>query len=137
MNAHRLVAVATACNLVVVLVTLALVTQVRPIVGSEAPVLRIHALEVIDDRGRVRASLSVIPADPNVTFEGRVYPETVLLRLIDPSGGPDVKLAANERGGGLVLGGGAAETYVQIGADATSGWVRLVTKDGREHVIRP
>jgi hypothetical protein len=137
MNAIRVVVLLTIGNVFLVLVTLILVTQVRPVVGSEAPVLRVHALQIVDDEGRVRASLAVYPADPSSTFEGRPYPETVLLRLIDPSGGPDVKLSANERGGILVLGGGVEQTYAQFGADGTSGWVKLVGREGREQTLRP
>ncbi len=137
MSAHRLRVAPTIANLALMLPTLALVTQVRPVIGSETPTLRVHALEVVDDQGRVRASLSVIPSDPNAAFECRVYPETVPLRLIDPGSGPDVKLSANERGGILALDGGADQTDAQFGADATLGWVRLVGKEGREQLIRP
>lgn len=137
MSAQRVSVLLTVGNVFLVLVTLVLVTAVRPIVSSEAPVLRVHALEIVDDQGRVRASLAVYPADPSSTFEGRPYPETVLLRLIDPTGGPDAKLSVNERGGILVLGGGVEQTYAQFGADGTSGWVRLVGREGREELLRP
>lgn len=137
MNAARVVVLLTIGNVFLVLVALILVTQIRPVVGSEAPVLRVHALQIVDDQGRVRASLAVYPADPSSTLEGRPYPETVLLRLIDPTGGPDVKLSANERGGILVLGGGVEQTYAQFGADGTSGWVKLVGREGREQTLRP
>jgi hypothetical protein len=38
--------------------------------------------EIVDDSGRVRASLSVFPENPKVIWKGRPYPETVLLRLL-------------------------------------------------------
>ena len=136
MNAQRFAVVITIANaLLLVFVVIAL--QVRPIVGGEAPIVRTRSLEIIDAQGRVRASISVLPEDPNVTFEGRVYPETVLFRMSDPQAGPDVKISVNANGGGMVLGGGSSQSYVQIGADERSGWVKLVTKDLREQVLRP
>ena len=65
-----------------------------------------RALELIDDRGRVRAELKVFPALPTVKMpDGTIgYPESVMLRLIDSKGGPNVKLSASEDGSGLVLG---------------------------------
>ena len=61
---------------------------------EDAPVLRGRALEIVDERGKVRAQLSVFPPDPKHKLpNGDPYPETVLLRLIDPNGRPSVKLA--------------------------------------------
>jgi len=136
MNAQRLALAVTILN-AILLALVVVVLQARPIVGGEAPVVRTRALEIVDAQGRVRASISVLPEDPNVTFEGRVYPETVLFRMSDPSAGPDVKISVNANGGGLVLGGGSAPSYVQISADGRSGWVKLVTGDLREQVLRP
>src|SRR5678816_2627111 len=71
------------------------------------PVLRGRALEIVDDQGRVRAMIKIFPPDPKVKMpDGTTgYPETVLLRLIDSKGAPNVKLAATEDGSGLSLGG--------------------------------
>ena len=65
-----------------------------------APVLRGRALEIVEDRGRVRASITLFPANPRAKMpDGTTgYPETVLLRLISSAGRPDVKIAATERG---------------------------------------
>ncbi|HLK17654.1 MAG TPA: hypothetical protein VKT81_01825 [Bryobacteraceae bacterium] len=81
-----------------------------------APVLRGHALEIVDDQGRVRASISVFPADPKVKMpDGTTgYPETVLLRLITSQGRPHVKIAATEVGSADSFGGEADPTNVQI-----------------------
>ena len=57
-------------------------------------------LEIVDDQGRVRASVKV---QPGGTANGQPYPETVILRLIDPNGRPSVKLAGSEQGAGLSL----------------------------------
>ena len=108
-----------------------------------APVLRGRALELVDARGRVRAEIRVLPALPTVKMpDGTTgYPESVQLRLISSIGGPNVKLAASEDGAGLSLVGesGSVQTgYVQIISRGTNlPFVKLVTKDGREQVIRP
>ena len=108
-----------------------------------APVLRGRALELVDARGRVRAEIKVLPALPTVKMpDGTTgYPESVQLRLISSKGGPNVKLAASEDGAGLSLVGesGSVQTgYVQIlSRDTNLPFVKLVTNDGREQVIRP
>ena len=53
-------------------------------VYSAAPpdVLRARALEIVDQRGKVRASIAMLPEDPRSMWRGKPYPETVLLRLI-------------------------------------------------------
>jgi hypothetical protein len=68
-------------------------------------VLRGRALEIVDDRGRVRATLSVVPEDPKPEWNGKPYPETVLLRLMSPEGRPNVKLGATRDGSGLLISG--------------------------------
>src|SRR6478672_7036400 len=65
-----------------------------------APVLRGRALEIVDDQGRVRAMIKVFPASHTAKMpDGTMgYPETVLLRLINSKGAPNVKIAATEDG---------------------------------------
>jgi hypothetical protein len=64
------------------------------------------------------------------------YPEAVQLRLISSQGGPNVKLGTTEDGAGLVIGGEAG--YVQVLSRGTNlPFVKLVTKDGREQVMKP
>ena len=103
------------------------------------PVLRARALEIMDDAGRVRAMIKVFPADPSVKMpDGTTgYPETVLLRLIDSKGAPNVKIAATEDGSGMSLGGESNPTHVQILARGTNTLIKMVNKDGREQVIKP
>jgi hypothetical protein len=104
-----------------------------------APVLRARALEIVDEQGRVRAMIKVFPADPTIKMpDGTTgYPETVLLRLIDSKGGPNVKIAATDDGSGLSLGGESDPTHVQILARGTNTSLKLVNKDGHQQVIRP
>lgn len=100
-------------------------------------VLRGRALEIVDERGRVRASLSVIPEDPKVEWKGKPYPETVLLRLISPDGRPNVKLGASRNGAGLLIGGESDPTYVQVIADGGESRLKLINRDGVERLIEP
>jgi len=103
------------------------------------PVLRIRALELVDDQGRVRAMLKVFPADPTVKMpDGTTgYPETVLLRLIDSKGAPNVKISATEDGSGISLGGASNPTHIQVLARGTNTSLTLVNQDGRKQVIKP
>jgi len=104
-----------------------------------APVLRGRALEIVDDKGRVRAMIKVLPEDPNVKMpDGTTgYPETVLLRLIDSKGGPNVKIAATEDGSAMSLGGESNPTHIQVLARGSRTSLKLVNKDGQERVIKP
>ena len=104
-----------------------------------APVLRGHALEIVDDHGRVRAAIRIFPPDPKVRMpDGTTgYPETVLLRLISSKGRPNVKIAAVEDGSAVSLGGDSDPTDIQLLARGTSTSLKLVNKDGKEHLVKP
>jgi hypothetical protein len=104
--------------------------------GSPA-VLRGRALEIVDERGRVRASLSVLPEDPKALWKGKPYPETVLLRLITADGRPNVKLGASKNGAGLLIGGESDPTYVQLLAEGGETTVKLINKNRAERLITP
>ena len=114
---------------------------VRPrLVFAEEPaqVIRGRALEIVDERGKVRAELRVFPANPKYKLpNGDPYPETTLLRLIDPNGRPSVKLAADVRGGGLLLGGAQDPTMARLAAEGAGVELKLVNNDRLEKVIRP
>jgi hypothetical protein len=131
---QRLTIVLTALNVMTLAFGLA---QLRPAVAQDTPaVLRGHALELVDDRGRVRAELKVLPADPAVKMpDGTTgYPESVLLRLISSEGGPNVKLSATEDGAGLVLGGQAG--YVQVLSRTADPSIKIAGRNGRTQVIK-
>ncbi|MBI2817244.1 MAG: hypothetical protein HYX72_09920 [Acidobacteria bacterium] len=116
-----------------------LLAQIRPIqVSAAPPVLRGRALEIIDDRGRIRASIKIEPADQLVTMpSGKSYPETVMLRLSDSNGRPAVKLGGSHQGGGIGFVGDTDSTYVVWKAEGTESSLKLTNKDGREQVIKP
>ena|SRR5690242_21822004 len=139
---QRLTLVLTVMNLVL-LVTL-LLSQIRctsargaapaTTAAAAADVLRGRALEIVDEQGRLRACIKVLPP---VTMDGKRYPETVLLRLIDPNGRPEVKLGASVEGAGLGLGGESDPTYVVIKAEGAETSLKLTNKDGKERVVKP
>lgn len=139
MTTQRVAFALTGLNLVLLLLTLS--SHSRPLAADPAvvPLLRAHALQIVDDQGRVRASLAVLPADPAVKMpDGTTgYPETVLLRLITSAGRPNVKVAAAEDGAGVVLGGDSDPTYVQILARGRKTSLKLSNKDGRVHLVEP
>src|SRR5436853_6340624 len=139
MTAQRLVVALTALNLA--LVAAGSLSRTRPAVAASgvAPVLRGCGLEIVDDRGRVRASIAVLPADPAFKMpDGTTgYPETVLLRLRSSAGRPNVKLAATEDGAGLVLGGDSDPTYAQLLARGDRTFMKLTNKTGPVHLVDP
>jgi hypothetical protein len=129
-----------AITLINVLLLLLLVNRTGAL-GSRtvAPVLRGRGLEIVDERGRVRASISILPADSTVKMpDGTTgYPETVLLRLITSDGRPNVKIGTGARGAGMLIAGEDDPTYVQVLAEGPRTTLRLSDKDGRVRVLRP
>jgi hypothetical protein len=143
MKTQRLLTALTILNLGLLVFLLAQV-EVRflgfRVLGSAemhaaGSVLRGRALEITDDEGRTRASIRLYP--PSIQPDGTTYPETVLLRLVNSQGTPNVKLAATEDGSGLVLSGEANPTHVQILARGTTTSLKLTNKDGQQHSITP
>jgi len=135
MKIQRLLVVLTLVNLVLLIVTLA---QMRPAAAqATASVLRGRALQIVDERGNIRASIAVLPAGPQKN--GEVSAETVLLRLITEKGRPSVKIAASEQSAGVALVGptGTKDTYVTLGARGTTSSLTLRDEDGREQIIKP
>jgi len=131
MKLQRLLIALTLANFVLLLFGLA---QMRPVAAQGVPrVLRAHALEIIDEQGRVRASITV---NPPATVGSRDYPESVLLRLADSRGGPGVKLSASKDGSGLRLGDGS-ETGIDVTAKTTGSFVRVTNADGRTQLLKP
>jgi hypothetical protein len=132
---QRLTIILTAFNLILLVFGL---VQLRPAIAQEVtPVLRARALEIVDDQGRVRAEIKVLPAHPTLKMpDGTTgYPEAVRLRLISSQNSPHVKLVTTEDGSGLVLGG--EKGHAQLLSRGTDPFIKIVTKDGRERTIKP
>ncbi len=135
MKMQRLLIVLTVVNLG--LLIFLLLSHIGPALAhSVAPVVRGRALEIVDEQGRVRASIKVQPAE---TFKptGKPYPETVILRLIDANGRPEVKIVASEQGAGLSFVGDSDATQVLLGTDGTESSLKLTNKDGRQQLVKP
>ena len=136
MKSHRFLFALTAINLALLLSIL--LSRASPaLAGTDAaPVLRGQALEIVDQAGRVRASIKLEPAQ---TFKptGRRYPETVMFRLIDRKGRPEVKIGASVEGGGLSLVGDTDRTQVLLQADSSGSSLRLKHGAGKERLLRP
>ena len=132
MKNQRLTLALTIINFTLLLVVLLFFTSAfKP----DVKVIRGSAFELIDERGNVRAEIKVLPAEPTLKMpDGTIgYPETVLFRLFDSEGGPNVKISATEDGSGLVLGGELG--YVQILSRTDEPTVKLVSKGGKQHII--
>ena len=101
--------------------------------------LRGRELQLVDQRGRVRVEMKILPPDPSVKMpDGTTgYPETVLLRLIDSQGRPNVKIAATEDGSGISLGGNANPTHIQILSRGDKTLLKLVNRDNKQQLIAP
>jgi hypothetical protein len=131
MKTQRLVLALGALNLVVMLVLL--VAEIRPGEAQTAPgVLRGTSMEIVDNAGRVRASIKV---EPPSTVGGVAYPETVVLRLVNPDGRPVIKVAASVDGGGLGVIGKDDTTYATLNATPTGTTLSFLQKDGRRIVL--
>ncbi|HEY1307789.1 MAG TPA: hypothetical protein VGF24_29760 [Vicinamibacterales bacterium] len=110
----------------------------RPALASDTPaMLRGRGLEIVDEEGRVRASITVFPAKTEAN--GTKSAETVLLRLITERGRPAIKVSTSEEGSGMAIVGptGTHQTYVSLGAYDTATTVKLKNEDGRERTIVP
>lgn len=134
----RVERLAITLTLVNVLFLVFSVTQARSVAAQNvASILRGRALELIDERGVVRARLGVkVPSD------------VIELDLFDKDGVIHVKLGTGSEGSGLVLTDegkeSATRSYVQILAKRTgtaqfpkTTSITLHGLDGRERVITP
>jgi hypothetical protein len=135
MKLQQLAIALTVVNLVLLLFTM---TQVRSTTAQTVtPILRGRTLELVDERGVVRARLGV--KEPSTVVE---------LDLFDKNGINHVKLGAGDSGSGLLLTDEATDSaspsYVQLIARRTgtpqtpkTTSITLRGKDGRERVITP
>jgi len=136
MKIQRFAAVLTLLNLVLLLV---LLSQIHSVGAQGTPgVLRGRGLEIVDERGKVRAQLIVQPPAP--TAEGHMDTEGgVILRLMFTNGRPAVKLGAGVDGSGMSLAGDAERREwdgIQILAKTQESSIKITNKDGRVQVVK-
>ena len=127
--------VITAVNLATLLFTM---LHLRSAVSEDvAPVLRGRGLQIVDERGQVRASISVLPAYTQAN--GETSPEMVLLRLITEQGRPSVKISAAEEAAGVMVAGpsNTRNTYAVLQAKRTASSLTLNDEDGGQRLIEP
>jgi hypothetical protein len=135
MRLQRVLIALTLLNLAIL--TFMLVAQRAANAPVVTPVLRGRSLEIVDDQGRVRASLSVLPA--GTSAHGDRHPETVLLRLITERGRPSVKISTSEEACGVSLAGPSdtRDTYVILEAKGTATSLTMKNESGREQIVKP
>src|ERR1700694_4396888 len=133
MKAQPVLIALTAVNLVLLGYS---ATRTHPAVAQDGPaVLRGRGLEIVDDRGRVRASIALLA--PTAQRDGTKSTDTVILRLITPAGRPSVKIAASETGAGMSLVTAVGRAAVILGDDGKTTAVRIMHDDGTAHSIWP
>jgi hypothetical protein len=104
---NRTVGALTLLNLVL------LAFQLSRDAGADdvSPIVRAREIQLVDEKGRVRSELKVLPAG---TANGVQYEETVIFRLVTADGKPRVKLTTSTDGSGLLLLGTSDETYARV-----------------------
>ncbi|HVY89281.1 MAG TPA: hypothetical protein VG942_10465 [Hyphomonadaceae bacterium] len=114
-----------------------LLAQPRAVAAPEPRdgILRGKGLQIVDDSGKVRASITIMPSEK--LKDGSTYPETVLLRLITNDGRPTVKIAAMTSGSGMSLADGKGLSYVQVLAEKDDPQLNIVDKDGKKKTALP
>jgi hypothetical protein len=142
MKAQRMFIAVAIIN---VALTLFLLFQIRRIdagtveASGTLPVLRGSSLEIVDDQGRVRASIKIHAGDPKFKMpDGKIgYPETVMFRLIDPNGRPEIKIGASVEGGGVGIVGETDVTHALLEAQGPDALLKLTNKGGKQQLIKP
>jgi hypothetical protein len=123
MGARRLFIGLTGVNAVLVVALFA--HSHRASAASDQGTVRARAIELVDERGQVRAQL-------NVETDGEV-----VFRLRDSKGEIRVKLGAGDDGSGLLLLDGSTEPRIHMLAKSSGSSVTLTSKGGQQRVITP
>jgi hypothetical protein len=106
---------------------IALLIQSRMIANQPIPdVLRVHAFELVDDKGQVRAQFNVEEPSGEVVF-----------RLRDAGGTIRVKMSASEMGSGFLLINDQTEPGVHLLAREDNTSLTLTDRNGAKQVIEP
>lgn len=132
MNTQR-IAIGLAVSNAALLALLLFRPQIPPALAAPShpeqqvvPLMRVRQLELVDERGTVRAQLMV--AQPG---------DEVLFRMRSGRGLIRVKLGANEAGSGLVLADSSQQPGLTLHAKSTGSSVRVMNRDGRERELKP
>jgi hypothetical protein len=123
MKTYRLAIALAAINLILVLFILIQASSATA--KGIPPLIRAHMIELVDDKGAVRAQLKVESSGE------------VVFRLRDAQGTIRVKLGASENGSGLLLANDATEPGIHMLANDTGTSLTLTGKDGKQRVINP
>jgi hypothetical protein len=123
MESRRLVVGLVGVNLI--LVAVLLIQNHRVSAAADSGTIRTRALEVVDERGRVRAQLNV-EADGEAVF-----------RLRDSEGQVRVKLGAAGDGSGLLLLDGSTEPGIHMVVKGSGSTLTLTSRGGQRRVITP
>ena len=133
MRIQRVAIGLTVVNLVLLMFLLA--QTYRAGASEVAPVLRGRALQIVDGENRIRAEILVHGPE---TVDGKTYPDTVLFRMATPQRAPLMKLTVSENGSAFGLSDDSAPGGVELRANQDKGnFVKVVSRDGREQVIKP
>jgi hypothetical protein len=134
MKIQRIAVTVTIINLLIMVI---LLTKRNPAEAQKdhnrLQVLRGNGLEITDDHGRTKASITFHDA---VIKDGVTYPAGVLFRLINTKGQPSVKIDASEDGGALSF-NNESQGYIQLAAKENGGFLKIKDADGKEQVIKP
>ena len=134
MKIQRIAIAITIINLVLMVVLLAKMNAATAQKEqNNLQVLRGSGMEITDEEGRIRASITFHDA---VVKDGVTYPAGVLLRLIDSKGQPSVKIGAAEDGGGLSF-ANEKDGYIQLIAKESGCFLKIKNADGKEQVVKP
>ena len=135
MKAQTLMIALTAVNAVMFATVLVKpqITQAQ----NQPGLLRGTGLQIVDSRGKVRASITQMPADPNVVMPdgSKGYPESILLRLIDSNGRPSVKITATDEGAGFSFTEAKGNAYSNLIVRKGEPVMKFVDGQGREKVL--
>lgn len=91
---------------------------------SVSPILRARAIELTDEKGKVRAQLNVEPGGE------------VVFRLRDSTGTIRAKFGAGDKGSGISLMDERTEATVQLRANENGGGLTLFSRDGKRSEIK-
>jgi hypothetical protein len=131
-KSQRFLVMITVVNAACTTVSLSQFPRADAADSEVTPIVRTRQLEVVDDSGRVRASIIVHPANASARMpDGSPQEESVVLRLVNGDGRPGVKLAASEHAAGLAL-INSQGNYLQVFGDGVK-----MTKDAKPRAQWP